>query len=338
MTLVDTVVDPHGTRRYGRFLARPAIVDPLAERSPVPRPLRWLRLKEWVGWTLLHPDWAVSMILQDAHYLGSAEAYLVDKRTGGRHEYKANARGGSLGLPLDLFGGDVAFHHGGFGLEYHFGREREHRVVVDLAAHDGAPAVAGELVLDARPGTASADLVVSAKLPRGSMYTTKKLFPVSGSLRVGSDEVVFDPSRDVAILDEHRSALPYRTWWTWGTFAWHDEDGLVGANFAVRPQRTDQEEESGIWSPGVCEGLSDIVFERAPGTDPLRPWRVASEDGRLDIVFTPAGRKDVVLNLGVVAMRYWQSYGSYRGTLLADGRTRAVTGVPGVLEDMRARL
>ena len=339
MSVPAALVAADVTRLFGRFAARPTVVDPLAERSRVPRALRALRLKQWVGWTLVHPDWACSMILQDAGYLASAELYLAHRATGVARGYAANAPGGSLRLPLDLFAGRAEFSRGGFGLEYRFSRERgEHRIAIDLAAHDDTPALVGELVLDARPGAASSDLAVSARLPGGTMYTTKALYPVSGVLRVGDDEVVFDPTRDVAILDEHRSRLPYRTWWTWATFAWHDEAGLVGANLATRPAVAGQEEECGLWSPGRCEALADVTFVQAAGVDPLRPWTVTSRDGRVDVVFTPEGHKDVDVQLGVVAMRYRQRYGTFRGTLVTAGRTRPVAGVPGVLEDMHARL
>ena len=349
MTTHDDLVDGSGIRRFGRFSARPASVDPLAARSSFPRALRRLRLKQWVGWTLMHPDWACSMILQDAGYLATAELYVAERATGAIHQYAANARGGALGLPSNLFASRIAFHKKGFGLTYdldcHAG---SHRVTVDVRAHDGEPAVLGELVLDAR--SASSDLAVSARLPGGSMYTTKALFPVSGTLYVGGRRIHFDDTRDVAVLDEHQSILPYRTRWTWGTFAWHDADGLAGANFAARPSVPGQEEESGIWSPGVCEPLSDVGFvpsgRPGPGgagaladhEDLDHPWTVRSQDRRLDVVFTPEGRKSVALNLGIVSMDYVQMFGRYRGTLLTQGTERTVVDVPGVLEEMRARL
>jgi hypothetical protein len=157
-------------------------------------------------------------------------------------------------------------------------------------------------------------------------------------LHVGGQQVSFDPARDVAILDEHHSQLPYRTWWTWGTFAWQDEDGLTGANLVTRPTLPGQQEECGIWSPGACEELAEVSFTQRPGTDPLRQWTVHSQDGRVELVFTPDGHKDVNVNLGVIAMRYRQRYGRYSGTLVTAGRTRQLPDVPGVVEEMRARL
>ena len=65
-------------RRYGRLEARPSNVNPLDEFSGLSWRLRGLRLKEWVGFTLMHPDWYSSLIIQDAHYLASSEiGFLV---------------------------------------------------------------------------------------------------------------------------------------------------------------------------------------------------------------------------------------------------------------------
>src|SRR5699024_2617571 len=133
--------------------------------------------------------------------------------------------------------------------------------------------------------------------------------PVSGALKVGDAEIVYDPDRDFAIIDEHRSLLPYRTDWTWGTFAMHADDGVVGANFATRPHRAGEEEESGLWYPGLCEPLSDITSEPA-SDDPLAPWTITSADGRLEVTFTPTRRNDVKHQLGLFAVDYFMMYGS----------------------------
>lgn len=105
-----------------------------------------------------------------------------------------------------------------------------------------------------------------------------------------------------------------------------------------RPALPGQEEESGIWSPGACEGLTDVAFAQAAGSDPLRPWTMTSKDGRVYVVFTPDGHKDVDGNMGMVAMHHRQRYGRCRGTLVTQGSTRHLVDDPGVLEAMKARL
>ncbi|MGG0717221.1 DUF2804 family protein [Robertmurraya massiliosenegalensis] len=137
----------------------------------------------------------------------------------------------------------------------------------------------------------------------------------------------FDPSRDIAILDEHRTILPYRTTWLWGTFATIIEDGVIGANFADRPIVEGTDEESCLWTPGACEPLADITFEPT-SNDPLDPWIIKSADGRLDVTFTPEDRKVLA------SIDYWQMVGTYTGTIAGI----EIKDVRGVYESMRARL
>ena len=332
----------HGTRAYGRFAARPEAVNPLDEYTGVSRALRRLRLKEWVGFTLIHPDLYSSMIIQDANYLASSELYAYDRAAGALYQHAANARGGSLGMPDVLSGSRPVFAKPGYRLEYSFagnGAERKpHHIVVDIAATDKAPAVRASLELHA--DRASAPLSVSSRVPGGKLYTHKAIFPVSGSYAVRDRAFTFEKSRDLAIIDEHKSFFPYLTRWLWGTLAFTGADGApIGANFCARPGVPGEEEESCVWTPGGCEPLAGITFTQADAGSPMAPWHIASADGRLEVTFTPEGRKDVKVQLGVAALDYYQLFGSYRGALRSlDGAVYAVTDTHGVCESFRARL
>jgi hypothetical protein len=320
------------TRLFGRLPSRPIDTNPLDEFAGLNRPWKWLRLKEWQGWTMVHPEVYSSMILQDAHYLASSEIYVRDKASGVLHEHAANARGGSLGLARELWGSHPRMAAKGFDLRYDFGSEGgRHTLTIDIAATAKAPAFSGELVLDG--SGASAPLSVSSRLPGGTMYTHKALFPASGYLRVGDREIVFDPTRDLAILDEHKSFLPYRTQWVWGTFGTRTADGTpIGANMVDRPELPGEPEESCLWFPGTCEELSDVVFVEH-GSE----WLVSSFDGRVDVIFTPDGRKDVRHEMGVASIDYFQLYGRYTGTVKSLDGTAYDIDVTGVLESMRMR-
>lgn len=331
----DRLVDG-GVRRWGRFTARPSVVNPLDEARRTPRLLRRPRLKEWVGWTFLHPEVWSSLIVQEAHYLASTECYVHEATPGALHQHAATARGGSVRPPERLYGGRTALSHDRAAVAYDFGAEGgRHRVRFAFPASDAAAAVSGELTLDG--GGACPPLSVSSPLPGGAMYTHKLAFPVDGVLRVGGREYTFSPDRDLALLDEHRTFLPYRTRWVWGTFAQRTPTGVVGANFARRPVVPGSEEESCLWVPGAVEPLSDLAFTRH-GPDPLARWHVTSRDGRLDVVFTPVGRKTVRRQLLLAAIDYVQWYGTYSGTVHGAGGAHEVRDVHGVCETMRARL
>lgn len=336
----ESVIEPEkeeflivdGIRRHGRFKTRPYDVDPLDESSLFPRALRRFRLKEWVGFTLLHPELSSSMILQEAHYLASSEIYVRDKH--GMVEHSRNVRGGSLKLPHELFPSAPAIDANGYWIGYDWADQPKgrHRIRVSVDATAEQAAIKMDLELDG--AKASAPLSVSSPLPRGAMYTHKVAYPASGSITVGDRTYSFDSSRDIAILDEHRTFLPYRTTWLWGTFAAITPDGVIGANFAQRPVVQGTEEESCLWiTPSACEPLSDITFQQA-SNDPLAPWHITSADGRLDVTFTPEDRKDVKHQLVVASIDYWQLVGTYTGTVAGH----EVKNVHGVCESMRARL
>jgi hypothetical protein len=295
--------------------------------------MRRLRLKEWIGFTLVHPDLYSSMIIQDANFLASSEIYAYPRAEGTLYQHAANAKGGSLHMPDRLAGAHPVFAKPGYRLEYTFADDgKTANVSGNVAATDKAPAFKIDLTLHAE--RASAPLSVSSRLPGGKLYTHKALFPVSGTYTAGDTQVEFDPARDLAIIDEHKSFFPYRTDWLWGTVAWQADGAPRGANFARRPGVSGQEEESCLWTPAACEPLSDITF--TPGND---SWTVTSADGRLDLRFTPEGRKDVKVQLGIVALDYYQLFGTYTGTLRSlDGTAYQVPAAHGVCESFRARL
>jgi hypothetical protein len=295
------------------------------------------RLKEWAGFTLTHPEIYSSMILQDAKYLATSQIYVFE-RDGGRLTERAGARaGGSIGLPDELAKAKVGLEARGYRLAYNFEPHRI-RVMARVRPTDGLDGIRVNLTLD--PVHASPPLAVSAPLPGGrgtALYTNKVVYPAWGSVEVGGRVYRFDPARDFAMLDEHKSHLPYRTTWTWGTFAMPVAGGYMGANFASRPQLQGQEEESCLWTPTAAEPLASISFDRL-GPGELAPWRVWSADGRLEATFAPEGAKDVRQQFGLASISYWQRFGLYRGVLRGEHRTEEFEGVHGVLEGMRARL
>jgi len=322
-----------GSRRWGRLPGRPVSVNPLDEYAGIFRSMRRWRLKEWVGFTLVHPELYSSLIVQDAAYLASSQIYTAE--SGVLTEHSRNAAGGSLRPPeVLLAGGHVEVRKPGYLISYDFSSD-SHTIKIEVDGSATAATIRGTLILDAT--AESAPLTVSSHLapPRSDarMFTYKAIFPVYGTLVVGDRTYTFDSARDLAIIDEHKSFFPYRTHWRWGTFATMTVEGPVGANFVRRPELPGEPEESCLWVPGSAEPLADICFER--GAD--KTWNIASADGRLDVVFTPEGRKGLKHQLGLAAIDYFQMYGTYRGVLRGRRRAYDLDGVHGVCESMKAR-
>ncbi|CAJ1501916.1 DUF2804 family protein [[Mycobacterium] holstebronense] len=337
MTAPQRLVED-GVRCYGRFDGRIRDTNPVDAHRGLSRLWHEFRLKEWVGFALIHPELSGAMIMQDVKYLASSELFIRDQATGVLVEKSARFRGGSLDLPDDLL------HHGRcqvktrrYLLAYDFDADAGTITVrIDCAADRRGPAITGALTLYV--AGAAPPLSLSAKLTSAiDYYTFKQPFPVDGTLTVGDRTYVFERARDFAILDEHRSQFPYSTLWTWGTFAVAMAGGVVGSNFVDRPEFSDDDDESSNWVPGAVEPLVGAEFDFG-SDDPLSTVRVRDRDRRLDVTFNPAGRKAVKVNLVAVAIDYWQLAGTYRGTVTSlAGRSYSFDDVPGVLERMKTR-
>lgn len=327
-----------GVRHYGRFDGRVRDVNPVDAHHGVARLWREFRLKEWIGFGLVHPEMSGAMIMQDVKYLASSELFVRDQATGVLVEKSARFRGASLGLPDDLLhGGHCRVKTRRYLLDYAFDAPAGTITIrMDCAADRRGPAIAGALTLYL--DGAAPPLSLSARLTSTmDYYTFKQPFPAGGTLTVGDRSYVFDPARDFAILDEHRSQFPYSTTWTWGTFAVHMGGGVVGSNFVERQELSDDDDESCNWVPGGVEPLAGVEFAFA-SDEPRSSAQVRDRDGRLDVTFTPAGRKAVKANLVAAGIDYWQLSGTYRGTVRSlAGECFAFDHVPGVLERMKAR-
>jgi len=327
------VVD--GVRTFGLLADRPRRVNPLdAYHGPL-RVLRRTRLKEWVGFLVTHPDMWMSMIVQDAKYLTSSEVIVFDPSTARLHHHEARSLGSRAELPDVLFGHEAGLTRSGFSVRYIFGVDGRHHIHVDIAASRSAPAMTMELELQELE--AFRPLVVSGELLDGSMFTYKVAFGVGGWLEVGERRFEFDAGRDLAIIDEHRSLLPYVTEWTWATTATRVGDDVVGVNLASRPAPPGATGESCLWVPADLEPLSSVVFT-PESDDPLATWAVTTGDGRVDLRFEPVRRHPVRHQLGVFAVDYSMWYGRYSGTIAGGDRTYQVDRAHGVCERMKARL
>jgi len=68
-------------------------------------------------------------------------------------------------------------------------------------------------------------------------------------------------------------------------------------------------------------------------SDPMRPWKIESDDGRFSAVLTPRYDRDTVTKLLVVDNRCHQMFGTFAGSFLSESGTRvSFENVPGFAE------
>ncbi len=301
------------------------------------RPLRWLRLKEWVGFAFEHPQFYGAMIIQDAKYAASATVYLVDRRTAQRHEWLVVAAPGQVRLPETLWHGESRCVSGGDALLFdHDLAGGRHHVRVHLRARGQVPELQADLVLH-QDLARVAPLVVSLPIgARHHTYTHKSPLRLAGTLRLGDATVHYDPQRDFGNLDEQKTWYPYRSRWHWGTFVGLTRGGRhLALNLANQMTPRDAPGEDALWLDGRLILMPSAEFHAVGDGG---NYRIADPAGRIRLQFVADGAKREARNWGLAAIDYAQHYGRYVGEITDDtGEVHALDGLYGVVERMAAR-
>ncbi|HPV04912.1 MAG TPA: DUF2804 domain-containing protein [Myxococcota bacterium] len=316
------------------------ILDAMAAEGTFARALLKMRMKEWCGIGFVHPDWYLSVMIQDAKYVSSGMVYLWDRNRLKYFRHGWSAAGTAVSLAANQYDGECSAKRRGFSLEFEHRLDRGlHHIRIDVAATRSAPAVKAELRLHEDLSTVT-PLVASLHIDsRHHAYTHKAPMGIEGWMTVGDTRVIFEPDRDTANMDEHKAIYPYRTHWLWGSFAGRDSQGrLFGVNLAdhvFADQETNN--ENCVWLGGDIRLPGRIEYQMDPSR-PFDVWRIDDRTGTVDLQFHPAGRFVQKANLLVAGIDYYQMFGSWRGVVQGpDGMMHDVPGLFGVAERMDTR-
>ncbi len=326
-----------GVPFYGRFAGRIDRIDWQDLRGPHERSWLWRRLhhKRWQYVGIGNDEVFIGVAIVDLGWMCTAFAYAFDRVRGElvadwRQDGLRAWQGGVSDQPVQgaraWFKGPFArlrLQHGASGedgeaagsdlLELSV-RTRAMKVQVDLSLANAAP-----FLLGVGPVTG------------GLAHATQKssALPVSGWLNVRGRR--FDLSDAVACLDSSNGLLARNTDWRWACahspqVGFNLQQGYFGAN------------ENALWLDGQLIPLAAAHFEFDP-EQPMAPWRVHTEDGLLDLVFTPEGARQEDRNLWIASSQYVQPVGTFSGTVRASlhAEVRQISGLLGVTEDHRSR-
>lgn len=289
----------------------------------------WWRLwhhKRWQYVGIASDEVFIGAAIIDLGWASTAFAYVFDRVRG---EIVANWR--QDGLP-DLQGGvsdhflddaDAWFRGSRARLSLQHGEDD----TLTLSVRTPAVKVQAELALaDMAP-----PLLAVGRVEGGGVHATQKTsaLPVCGWLNVRGRR--FDLAQAVASVDSSNGLLPRDTDWRWASahsaeVGFNLQQGYFGAN------------ENALWLDGQLIPLGAAHFEFDP-RQPMAPWTIRTDDGLLDLVFTPEGARQEDRQLLVVASHYVQPVGTFSGIVRAskDAPARQITRLLGVTEDHRSR-
>jgi len=321
----ESVVED-GTPAHGRYVGRIDRIDWSGLRERPSWLWRKLRHKRWHYVGLGHEEVFIGMAIVDVGWTCTAFAYLFDRKrrrlladwsqdglpglqAGVSDEPLTDARAWFLGPGARL----ELRHQGDDSLLLHV-RTRGLRIEAQLDLDAMAP-----------------PLLAIGPIESGIAHATQKTtaLPVLGWAE--ADGQRFDLDGSWGAVDASNGLLARDTAWRWASA--HRPD--IGFNLQQGYFGT---QENVLWLDGQPLALGAAHFE-FDAARPLDPWRVRTDDGLLDLVFTPEGARAANRNLGFAASRYVQPVGTFAGTVCASNRAtpRQVSNLLGVTEDHHSK-
>lgn len=121
------------------------------------------------------------------------------------------------------------------------------------------------------------------------------------------------------------------TYWNWACFSGMADGHRIGLNLSCGVNETSYTENC-LWIDDKLFKVNLTRFEFNQ-QDLMQPWHVWSDDGQVNLYFSPVGQHHEQLDVILVASNFRQIFGRFSGTLKTKDHTIAIKDLSGFVED-----
>lgn len=325
-------ISPSGEVRLGAFAG--ALEEVGLERAALPgldgRLRRALRRKRWSYFFAASEEAMVGAAVVEAGWFAAGFAWVLDRALGALvADLSAAGLPGLSARVDDRLGDGSSARFSGPGLKIEIAR-REGRCELSMAARGGLLA---DVVLETK-GAPSPSVLVTPVAGAGLRVTQKAAaLGASGTIAIGPRTLLLDGGSGG--VDATHGFLARETAWRWAFGTGRLPGGApiafnLAEGFAGVPEGDPG--ENALYRSFETVRLPPVTFAWDPASR-RSAWRVASADGSVDLLFTPAAEHREVKNLGVLRTRFAQLPGTFAGRLPGPGGSVTLDALPGVVED-----
>jgi hypothetical protein len=296
-----------------------------------------MRIKAWDYYAVTTPTHFFSFTISDVGYIGSIFAYVIDFTTNEYHEETLTvpfAKG--VSLPRNSIQGDSIFDNGKVRLHFSFLNGKRIVSVRWPDFYNGD--LIADLAIEQPPEHES--MVITIPIQTHRFYYNRKIncMPTKGSITYQGKRFEMDPQNCLANLDWGRGVWEYNSFWVWSSASGLLQDGRrIGLNMGFGFGDTSKATENCFILDGIIHKLGKIDYTYS-NTDFMQPWTMKSDDGRLDLIFSPTFERVAKTDLKVLGSEVHQTFGPYNGYVITDeGERLEIKGLIGWTEEHHAR-
>ena len=308
----------------------------LQKHSPLNSWARRMRLKEWHYISVTHDQFFFAFALIQLGYISQMFMYLVDFDNGETQfidEYsKKSLFGRSLKFaPSSLRGKSLwKSPRNFFQVE---GTQKE--IIVNIESRLKKSPLSLNLNLRRKESLA---LHYPLSSHRGAYTHKEATLPTLGSFIHGKRKIILKESNALGVSDWTRSFSNRHTFWNWASFSTTLSDGRTfGINLSqhIYDDHNGHSLENAQWVDHEVFFLGAVDFI-IPEKDPLKKnWSLIGQISSktwLELEFTPQGKRQEKINLGVLRSDFIQPFGLFNGYIIHRNEKIIIKQVFGVME------
>ncbi len=207
----------------------------------------------------------------------------------------------------------------------------------------GAVGLQVELTLTEQPPRESMVIATPwAGKPKAFYYNQKiNCQDAIGWAQVGSRRIEFSKGKSFAVLDWGRGVWTWKNTWIWGS-----SSGLAaiegqssahsfGFNIGYGFGDTSASSENMVFLDGKAHKIGHLHVD-IDDSDYYKPWHAKSDDGRFDLIMTPALDRASNTDMLLIGSDQHQVFGHWNGTVtLEDGKRIIVKNLLGFCEKVK---
>ncbi len=161
-------------------------------------------------------------------------------------------------------------------------------------------------------------------------------FPISGFVEVAGKRFELNGDDAFGTLDWTAGCLERNTFWNWASAGGLlKNERRLGINF-VSGVNDRGFTENVYWVDGLPTKVDVVDFDYDSDSILTKPWKIRSNDGKVDLSFQADSERAEDINLGIVVSRFHQPFGRFEGRLEVDGVMQDVS-LYGMVEEHQAR-
>lgn len=264
----------------------------------VPKIINTIRENRFCFLAAVGPDYIISCAIVNLKWMSHAFVSIyIPKQNINIH---STSIGGLIRFPRTPDLGTIKYSHPLLSIEMKsFGSERRKEVRFRTRHGSGGFSI----IEDYKPVAATrrdddASFVFTQKLA-GSQSTA--------NLVLNGNAMRFPDAS--AVIDWSSGVYPKVMGWQWAASAWRENGFSAGFNLADGDRKTNY-----LWCKYGSYNLPMVNFEYDLN-DIMKPWRIRSEDGSVDLIFTPECKHVEKKDFMVVATDFNQCVGRFNGTI-----------------------